>query len=231
MLRRAFTLIELLVVISIIAVLASMLLPAIGVVREAAQGVRCQGNLRQIATGMLGYAGDNDGNLPPLAIDGSSSFGATYRWFTNLLNATGHVEVTTWQAEAWGNVRSGVYRCPTWPAAKMQNCGGYGFLQTWSATHRSKCTAGSAATPGVSLRAGSARAGQILMCDNVYGPLNGIAGRSDIGVACPQCGSWSSGSGASGRHRGRASVVYLDTHTDSRTPNDLMNDTTAWGHP
>lgn len=229
--RHAFSLIELLVVIAIIAVLAGMLLPAISLVREVAQGVRCQGNLRQIATGMIGYAGENEGNLPPLAIDGSSNYGATYQWFTNLLHYSGHVEVLSWQSESWGNVRTGVYRCPSWPTARMQNCGGYGFIQSWSATHRSKCTAGNASTPGVSLRAGSARAGQILLCDNAYGPLNpALPGKSDIGIACPQCGNWSSGSGASGRHRGRAGIVHMDTHTDSRTPDDLMNDTTAWGH-
>jgi prepilin-type N-terminal cleavage/methylation domain-containing protein len=229
--RHAFTLIELLVVISIIAILASMLLPAVSLVREAANGARCQANLRQIATGMVAYAGDWEGNLPPLAIDGASSFGGTYQWFTNVLNASSHVEVVRWQAEAWGNVRTGVYRCPSWPTSKMQNCGGYGFIQTWSPTHRDKCTSGTAATPGVSLRAGTARAGQILMCDNVYGPLNpALPGKSDIGVACPKCGNWSSGSGASGRHRNLASVVHLDTHTASRTPDDLMNDGTAWGH-
>jgi len=59
--RRAFTLIELLVVISIIAVLAAMLLPAIGMVREAARGSVCASNLRQLAMAHLGYAGENSG--------------------------------------------------------------------------------------------------------------------------------------------------------------------------
>ena len=59
--RRAFTLLELLVVISIIAVLASLLMPAIKLVREAAYTARCASNMRQISLAYQGYATDQDG--------------------------------------------------------------------------------------------------------------------------------------------------------------------------
>lgn len=65
--RRAFSLMELLVVITIIAVLAAMLLPAVSLVKDAAKATTCLSSLRQVGMSMEAYALDCEGQLVVVA--------------------------------------------------------------------------------------------------------------------------------------------------------------------
>lgn len=59
--KRAFTLVELMVVMVVLAVLVALLLPAISLVRGAAQKVACASQLRQIGMASIAYLEDWDG--------------------------------------------------------------------------------------------------------------------------------------------------------------------------
>jgi len=100
-LRRTFTLIELLVVVSIIAILASMLLPVLGGAREKARRIHCLNDRRQNGLSIQFFATDNNDRLPTATgVRDQGDDGNTY----DGLQPSGYM---TWHPTSRGAVAAG----------------------------------------------------------------------------------------------------------------------------
>lgn len=102
--RNGFTLIELLIVISVIAILTSLLLPALQKSKQVARTIKCTGNLKQIGFAMCYYLDDNNETFHPTYLSYADYWPAMYFTYLGLDKAT-----TPQQKYS----ASGVYACPT----------------------------------------------------------------------------------------------------------------------
>ena len=217
--RRAFTLIELLVVITIIAILAAMLLPAIGMIRESSRSVTCKNSLRQFGVAELSYSNDWDG-FTVVGSAWNSSSTATMSWYGNRTFAS-YLEIPTQAVWDWprsvmcskgrtvlvGGGQSilrtdGMLFLPA-PTATV-NYGSWGDANLWC-----QYTLSQYATPSQTIR----------MLDS----LDWNAGRNSLGTYTDE--SQPSSVKTATRHLGSANVLFADGHVEGLSAANLKSST------
>ena len=97
------------VVIAIIAILASMLLPALNQARTRAKTTKCLGQVREVGTALLLYTEENEGYFPPYNLVGNVSNGL---WWANLLEKSKLITVPAWRDKNSGCAKAGILACP-----------------------------------------------------------------------------------------------------------------------
>ena len=84
--RGGFSLVELLIVVSVLAILVGLLLPAIGVAKDAARSAKCLNNLRNLSLANQLYANGNRGLSVPAFLsssNGNGNWGASWAYWMN----------------------------------------------------------------------------------------------------------------------------------------------------
>lgn len=229
-----FTLIELMMVISIIATLATILLPALGHAREVAKASLCQNNLRQLAMANLNYH-DSFAYLVPMSAAGKTN--NTVRWH-GTVSASGEVyDRSGSPLYDFIGKNTKVFDCPNFKAESLnagpsRNSGGYGY---------NKLIGNKAGLPsapddsyyagGIQLQLLKKSASNVIMFADSACLVNaaGVKQSSPSGMiaefhelAQTNAGSSGSGTGINSkptmhfRHQGMTTnVVWMDGHTSS----------------
>ena len=221
---NAFTLIELLVVVAIIAILAALLMPALSGAREKGRSISCMNNLRTLGLAFALYGNENNDAMIPAVFDVN---GAGFSWGHYMIQHQGSFMPGLFAGSyQWGQI-SGVtsfipangvdtFTCPTaWLQKVPINLMGGGayhyainaYLPNINAGHPWPYR-GNIGSPETLLYLADSTGNY--SCFPAY-PLP----PADVAF----------------RHNGRANLLMMDGHLESRTAEMFPNTSTAYGQP
>ena len=206
--RSGFTLIELLVVVAIIALLVSILVPAVERARGLAEQVVCMHTEKQLGLALHLYATDN-GNLFPHSGDGLAPPGMPY-WVQTLApyysqNTTDVTGDPTWQDPA----RKGkpLYMYP-WGSGNYRAIGGSNYL----------LVTGDVPNQSFSSVRDPSKTVWLFCCDIGANTSHGV--HVEISTSGPGMPGWG---GVNGAHLGSDNYLFVDGHVDSHEVQPLID--------
>lgn len=203
--KNNFTLIELLVVIAVIAILASLLLPALNKAREKARTIACSSNLKQVATAMTMYAQDANGFVQMYMYDGTSE----YRWTRRLYE------------DKYLSGRN-IFMCPAGTPNTFENYQyAYGAIMEFPANDGVNVT-GSGSTPRwtcLSLTRLKNTSAYLLAGDNAYASSGSVNYLKQFASMYLNNSLYA----IHLRHAGRGGMAFVDGHAQTCTGDDIAS--------